>query len=242
MESAEIKNISALLKEGKALKELSLLSVYPSYGSLCKIIRKVNISGKGVLVDRNLSYTPEFKEYLYFLSSTFKNLQEIADFLGTQRDKLAGIYATAGLQIKWRLEDNHNDLLAASRKAELFVKNLGYRVIRDCYTCASAEGTKAPYDLILEHYGSCDVKSTVIKSTPEGRKYASFNVQNFTKGVKHAFLVVMTEQRDDFVMCFAVPGKLVFGHSTISISLNPISNKYSNYLIWSNNEIKDSVL
>ena len=214
----------------------------PSYSTLCKQIRSINISGKGTLVERNLSYTEEFKDFLRHLTIEFKNMQEIANFLGIEREKLAGVYSTAGIQVKWRLENNHNELLAASRRAELFVKSLGYRVIRDCYTCASAEGVKAPYDLILEHFGSTDVKSTVVKTAWNDRKYASFNVQNFTKGVKYAFLVVMTEDRDDFVFVFAVPGKQIYGHSTISISLNPISPKYAEHLIWTNNEIKNSIL
>ena len=90
----------------------------------------------------------------------------------------------------------------------------------------------APYDLILEQWGSVDVKSSPIKKDKYGNTYAAFNTQNFTKGVKYAFCVALTEDRQDFVAVFAIPGKLVYGHSTIHITLSPLSKKYSKFLIW----------
>lgn len=184
-----------------------------------------------------MAYTDKVKEFLVFCASNHTNIKDMALLHNETRERISSIYSSANIQVKWKLEDNHNDLLAASRRAELFVKNIGYRVVRDTYTCASSQGQKAPFDLILEKWGSVDVKSTVLKLDKYGNTYAAFNVQNFTKKVKYAFLVAMDENRDDFIAVFAVPSKAVFGRSTIHITLSPkISPKYAKYLIWRHDE------
>ena len=227
-----MKSVALSLQGGLSVKDTAS-SFSISYATLCKQLHLFNLTKYGVLkADFALDYTDQFKEWLTLLSKECKNMQEISDVLGVTREKVSSIYSSAKIYVTWKLEDNHNDLLAASRRAELFVKNLGYRVIRDCYTCKSASHQKAPYDLILEKWGSVDVKSTPIKKDKNGNTYAAFNTQNFTKGVKYAFCVAMDENRDDFVAVFAIPGKLVYGHSTIHITLDPLSKKYENYLIW----------
>ena len=223
--------VAGHLKAGTTVKDTAKL-VGVSYSTLCKLLRKFNLTNKGVLVDSTLDYNDSFKEWLELLSKECKNMQEVSEVLGVSRDKVSSIYATANIYVTWSLEDNHNELLASSRRAELFVKNLGYRVVRDCYTCKSASHQKAPYDLILEKWGSVDVKSSPIKKDRYGNTYVAFNTQNFTKGVKYAFCVALTQDRQDFVAVFAIPGKLVYGHSTIHITLEPISKKYAEYLIW----------
>lgn len=231
-----MKEVALSLQRGSSVKDTAVAQGI-SYATLCKQLHNFNLTNKGSLIQTALDYTPQFKEWLVVLGEDFRNLQDLSDFFGVTRDKASSIYSTAQVYIPWKLEDNHNDLLAASRRAELFVKNLGYRVIRDCYTCKSASHQKAPYDLILEKWGSVDVKSTPIKTDKNGNVYAAFNTQNFTKGVKYAFCVAMDFNRDDFVAVFAIPGKLVYGHSTIHITLNPLSNKYKPYLIWQSQSI-----
>ena len=200
-----------------------------SYSVACKWLRDFNLYSNGKFKDQRLTYTKELKELLTYAAAKLKNLDEISTLFGVTREQLSGIYKTAGIKIKWKLENNHNELLAASRRCELFVQNLGYKVVRDCYKCRPAG---FPYDLILEGFGSIDVKSTILRHNSAGKPYASFSVENFSKGVKYAFLVVMDEYRDEFLYVFALKGKLVYGHSTISISLDPISVKYKDNLIW----------
>lgn len=224
------------LQEGTSVRILAENNSI-SYGTLCSVMRRFSITNKGLLKDR-IQYNEEFKEWLNYLASNFANIAEISKFFKISREKVSSIYSAAGVYIAWNLEDNHNELLAAARRAELFVKNLGYRVIRDCYTCEQASHQKAPYDLILERFGSVDVKSAPIKKDKYGNTYASFNTQNFTKGVKYAFCVALTEDRQDFVGVFAIPGKHVYGHSTIHITLNPLSKKYAENLIWKNEDFK----
>ena len=227
-----MKSVADSLKVGYTVREVAS-SQGISYSTLCKQLRIFNLTKYGVLkADFALIYTEQFKEWLQLLSKECKNMQEISEVLGVTREKVSSIYSAAKIYVTWKLEDNHNDLLAASRRAELFVKNLGYKVVRDCYTCKTASHQKAPYDLILQGFGSVDVKSTPVKRDKHGNLYAAFNTQNFTKGVKYAFCVAMDEKREDFVAVFAIPGKLVYGHSTIHITLDPMSEKYKEYLIW----------
>ena len=227
-----MKAVALSLQEGRTVKDTAF-AYNMSYNTLCRQLNKYNLTNKGRLIqDTPLDYTEPFRKWLRLLSEEFINIFEIAEFLGVTRDRVSSIYATAGIFVVWKLEHNHNDLLAASRRAELFVKNLGYKVIRDCYTCKGAAHQKASYDLILEKWGSIDVKSTQAKRDKHNNLYAAFNTQNFTKGVKYAFCVAMDEQRDDFVAVFAIPGKLVYGHSTIHITLEPLSKKYEQYKIW----------
>lgn len=223
--------VANLLKGGYTTTEVAD-NLLVSYGTLCKRLSSHHLTNKGILKEDKLTYTATFKEFLTKLSNHFTNIQEIADFLGVTRERVSSIYSSAKVYVTWSLENNHNDLLASSRRAELFVKNLGYRVVRDCYTCKSASHQKAAYDLILEGFGSVDVKSTPIKKDKYGNTYAAFNTQNFTKGVKYAFCVALDSNREDFIAVFAIPGKLVYGHSTIHITLDPLSKKYSEFLIW----------
>lgn len=230
-----MKKVALSLQGGATVKETSAI-VGVSYAALCKQLHVFNLDKFGSLKKETLDYNDNFKSWLELLSKECQNMDEISKVLNVSRDKLSSIYATAKIYVTWKLEDNHNELLAASRRAELFVKNLGYKVIRDCYTCKSASHQKAPYDLILEKWGSVDVKSTPIKRDKKGNLYAAFNTQNFTKGVKYAFCVALTEDRQDFVAVFAIPGKLVYGHSTIHITLEPLSEKYKQFLIWQRDE------
>lgn len=226
-----MKEVALALQAGATVRE-SAEKFNISYSALCKQLHIFNITKYGKLIEGTLDYNEAFKDWLKFLSTQCSNIKGVADLLQVSRDKVSSIFSTAKIYVVWNLEDNHNELLAASRRAELFVKNLGFKVVRDCYTCNSASHQKAPYDLILEHYGSIDVKSSPIKKDKYGNTYAAFNTQNFTKGVKYAFCVALTEDRQDFVAVFAIPGKYVYGHSTIHITLSPLSKKYSQYLIW----------
>lgn len=227
-----MKSVALSLQRGATVKQVASEQSI-SYSVLCKQLHVFNLTNKGRLISSTLVYNDIFKSWLEMLPSEFLNIQEIADFLGVSREKVSSIYSTAKVYIPWNLENNHNELLAASRRAELFVKNLGYKVVRDCYTCNSASHQKSSYDLILEHWGSVDVKSSPIKRDKYGNLYAAFNTQNFTKGVKYAFCVALSEDRQDFIAVFAIPGKQVYGHSTIHITLSPLSKKYAPNLIWS---------
>lgn len=226
-----MKEVALALQAGATVRE-SAEKFNISYSALCKQLHIFNITKYGKLIEGTLDYNEAFKDWLKFLSTQCSNIKGVADLLQVSRDKVSSIFSTAKIYVAWNLEDNHNELLASSRRAELFVKNLGFKVVRDCYTCNSASHQKAPYDLILERYGSIDVKSSPIKKDKYGNTYAAFNTQNFTKGVKYAFCVALTEDRQDFVAVFAIPGKHVYGHSTIHITLSPLSKKYSQYLIW----------
>lgn len=226
-----MKEVALALQAGATVRDTATRFNMP-YSTLCKQLHIFNITKYGKLIEGTLDYNEAFKDWLKFLSEQCLNIKNLADLLQVSRDKVSSIFSTAKIYVAWNLEDNHNELLAASRRAELFVKNLGYKVVRDCYTCQSASHQKAPYDLILEQWGSVDVKSSPIKKDKYGNTYAAFNTQNFTKGVKYAFCVALTEDRQDFVAVFAIPGKLVYGHSTIHITLSPLSKKYSEFLIW----------
>lgn len=226
-----MKEVALALQAGATVRDTAA-RFNMSYSTLCKQLHIFNITKYGKLIEGTLDYNEAFKDWLKFLSEQCLNIKNLADLLQVSRDKVSSIFSTAKIYVAWNLEDNHNELLAASRRAELFVKNLGYKVVRDCYTCQSASHQKAPYDLILEQWGSVDVKSSPIKKDKYGNTYAAFNTQNFTKGVKYAFCVALTEDRQDFVAVFAIPGKLVYGHSTIHITLSPLSKKYSKFLIW----------
>lgn len=232
-----MKEVALALQAGATVRDTATRFNMP-YSTLCKQLHIFNITKYGKLIEGTLDYNEAFKDWLKFLSEQCLNIKNLADLLQVSRDKVSSIFSTAKIYVAWNLEDNHNELLAASRRAELFVKNLGYKVVRDCYTCQSASHQKAPYDLILEQWGSVDCKSTVLKEDKYSNIYAAFNTQNFTKGVKYAFLVVMDGKREDFLAVFAIPGKLVVNHSTIHITISPnISKKYKDFLIWKNEEI-----
>lgn len=236
-----MKQAEQILKMAESLNRgLSVLQaseeVGISYSTGCARLRKANLDNKGKLKDSSkLLYSAEFKVYLAILVEKSKNLAEIAETLGVSRDRLSSILATAKIKVRWHHENNHDPILAAGRKAELFVKSLGIPIVRDS-TSAKNGSTSSPFDLILQGYGSVDVKHTIIRYSSAGKPYASFSVANFTKGVKYAFLVLFDESRTIPKIVFAVPGKNVYGHSTISISLEPISKKYKEKIIWKADE------
>lgn len=246
----ELKYIE-LLAQGLSVA-LAADLVGANYGTVCRHLREIGYDKHGQPVKR-AKVTPRLTRLYVFVLKKCDTLAEAAELLHAPKEHVSRTISRLGLTKKWKLESNEDVTTSAGRKAELFVISLREKwLVRDCYKAKSG-GKQSPYDLILKGKedivfgdgsaftgGSVDVKHTALKSEHKrGYKEPTsrwlFSVGNFSKGVKWCALVAFDESKENIQAVWLVPGKLVYGHSTLRI--NNGASKYNQWLVWSHDSI-----
>jgi len=239
-------NYIRYLSQGMSVRLVSEITNV-SYGTVCRHLRDIGYNADGTPKPR-AKVTRRMTNLYKQVVSDSNTLEEAAEALNAPKEHVSRTMARLGVKKKWDLVANKDKTMSTGRRAELFVISLRQKwLVRDCYKSKTGD-RKSKFDLILRGQeelviagepftgGSVDVKHAPLKKEKRHgyRKETesfSFSVGNYSKGVKWAALVGYNSDKSEELAVYMVPGKLVFGHSTIRI--NKGKSKYNKYLIWS---------
>jgi len=235
-----------LLAKGNSVRLVSEITGI-SYGTVCRHLRDIGYDAVGNPKPRAKATRRLTNLYTRVVEAS-ATLEEAAKALNATKEHVSRTMSRLEVKKKWDLVANKDKTMSTGRRAELFIIRLRPKwLVRDCYNSKTGS-RKSKFDLILKGQaawttendfftgGSVDVKHAPLKKEKRHgyRKETeswSFSVGNFSKGVKWAALVGYNSDKSRELAVYMVPGKLVYGHSTIRI--NKGKSKYNKYLIWS---------
>lgn len=215
------------LHSGVSVKETAtILGV--SYTSLCKFLRECSLDNTGKFRDK-VRKSEMLREYfINYILVVCDQIPLICEKYNLSPNQVQYYMKEFAATREWDFSNSSSKNVAIGRKGELFIKNCGdFEVVKD----PIKKNSKSPYDLILKSYGAIDVKVTKLRSTPSGGYRWKFNIENLSKPVRNVFLLGYDEKYTEPQVLLIIPFKEIFGHSSISISKDKLSeSKYSKFV------------